>query len=141
MPWSRSSCTIRGQSVLCAPLSIDTPNRIHIYSCSAAAAIISGVWRKTGVNPLLCRRRATPWRSLGAAVMAVETGLRHQNADFSVAHSCIVALLDELPQRPVALDVRFQFRVAEEIGAARLKGADYMRIAGVVQKSDSLGAD
>ena len=42
IPRSRRSSTMRGQSVLCAPLKIDTPTA-STSSCNAAAAIISGV--------------------------------------------------------------------------------------------------
>src|SRR5882724_6681851 len=45
IPCSRNNWTIRGQSVLWAPLNIETPTA-STSSCSAAAAIISGVCRK-----------------------------------------------------------------------------------------------
>ena len=77
-----------------APDRIDSPTT-STSSWSAAVAIISGVWRRPGVDDLEALVAEAAGEDLGAAVVAVEAGLGDEHLDRSVGHGRIVTRAHE----------------------------------------------
>ena len=69
----------RGNSVLCAPDSSDSPTA-SASSCMVVSAICSGVWWRPGVDhlePVVAQR---PGDRLRASIVAVEAGFGHDDS-------------------------------------------------------------
>jgi len=73
----------RGTIALCAPESIESPMTCT-SSCSAALTIIPGS-AAIRCKSLPCRHRARHAHYLGAAIVTVEAGLRHQDANLEIS--------------------------------------------------------
>ena len=74
-----------GTSVMCAPDRIDRPTT-STSSWSAAVTIISGVWRRPGVDDLEALVAEPAGEHLRAAIVAVEAGLGDQHLERSLGH-------------------------------------------------------